>query len=145
MDRCEEEAIDGYLTMSRCPIQAGDPRVPDYESKDGIPCHLDVYLFDDIPVEDEDTCDQRPFTSLCFLEAAGLIDGVYEGITSSLPVALEGYWKETLVCRAGPDCDSKDTGDCTECQLEAVFWPCEFVRHIILVSIPERDAPFPSV
>jgi hypothetical protein len=118
---CGDKVLDGYLVEGYLCANQANPRLPAYQSKQGLACFLDVYLSKQVPVSfPPEACSGEPVTSGCFLEATGFIESVSSDIAGYPRVSLVGSMKTVEVCTL---CTAKDA--CTECRQQAVFVPCQ--------------------
>jgi hypothetical protein len=125
---CGDEVLEGYLVDGdSCGAQAL-PRLPAYQSKNGLGCYLDVYLSRQVPANAVlAACSGEPVTSKCFLEATGFtgfIENASTGIAEYPRAALIGSMQTANVCTPIAKCASV-TPACEECQQRAIFVPCQ--------------------
>ena len=123
---CGNEVLDGYLVdRDSCGAQAF-PRLPAYQSKAGLDCHLDVYLSRQVPANPVlPACSGEPVTSKCFLEGTGFtgfIENASTGIAEYPRAALIGSIQTVDVCTPIEKCVAPA---CEECQKRAIFVPCQ--------------------
>jgi hypothetical protein len=126
---CGDKVLDGYLVDGNsCGAQAL-PRLPAYQSKEGLGCHLDVYLSEQVPASTvPEACSGDPFTSKCFLESTGFIDSASNGIAGYPRVSLVGSMQTTNVCTPIAKC-APMRPECEECQQQAIFVPCQVMAE----------------
>ena len=120
---CGDTVLEGYLVEGHsCPSQAFS-NLPAYRSKDGLSCHVDAYLSEQVPANlAAEGCSGEPFTSQCFLETAGFTENPSDSPIRYTRVSLVGSMQTVQVCKLVRMCTAPE---CTECQQQAVFVPCQ--------------------
>jgi hypothetical protein len=125
---CGDKVLDGYLVDAwTCP-NSFSASLPDFASKDGRGCLLDVYLSQQVPAAAAvpEACNGEPFTSKCLLETAGFTGfGVdFTGVAVYPRASLVGSMQTTSVCTLIAKC-APMRPECEECKQQTIFVPCQ--------------------